>query len=47
MTKTKDKLLRDKQMCQFSNKGASKRFVEIKYSIEAVKTEVFFSSLNE
>ena len=34
-------------MCQFWNKGASKRFVEIMYSIEAVKIEVFFSSLNE
>ena len=34
-------------MCQFQNKGASKPFVEIMYSIEAVKIEVFFSSLNE
>ena len=34
-------------MCQFWNKGASKRFVEIIYSIEAVKIEVFSSSLNE
>ena len=34
-------------MCQFWNKGASKRFVEIMYSIKEVKTEVFFSSLNE
>ena len=28
-------------------KGASNRLVEIMYSIEAVKTEVFFTSLNE
>ena len=34
-------------MCQFSNEGASKCFVEIMYSIEAVKIEVFFSSLNK
>ena len=34
-------------MCQFWNKGASKRFVEIMYSIKEVKIEVFFSSLNE
>ena len=47
MTKTKDKLHIDKQMCQFQNKGASKRFVGIMYSIEAVKIEVFFPSLNE
>ena len=47
MIKTKDKLYIDKQMCQFRNKGASKRFVEIMYSTEAVKIEVFFPSLNE
>ena len=34
-------------MCQFWNKEVSKRFVEIMYSIEAVKIEVSFSSLNE
>ena len=34
-------------MCQFWNKGASKCFVDIMYSIEAVKIEVFFSLLNE
>ena len=34
-------------MRQFSNKGPSKRFVETMYSIEEVKIEVFFSSLNE
>ena len=47
MAKTKDKLHIDKQMCQFWNKEASIRFVEIMYSIGAVKIEVFFSSLNE
>ena len=34
-------------MCQFRNKGESKRFVEIMYSIKAVKIEILFSSLNE
>ena len=34
-------------MCQFWNKGASKRFIEIMYLIKAVKIEVIFSSLNE
>ena len=29
-------------MCQFGNKEASKRFVEIMYSTKVVKTEVFF-----
>ena len=32
-------------MCQFLNEGTSKRFVEIMYSTEAVKVEVFFTSL--
>ena len=34
-------------MCQFQNKGASKPFAEIMYSIEAAKIEVFFSSFYE
>ena len=46
-TKTTDKLHIDKEMCQFWNKVASKHIIEIMYSIEAVKTEVFLSSLNE
>ena len=39
----------DRQMgkCKLWFKGASKRFVEIVYSIEGVKLEVFFASLNQ
>ena len=33
--------------CHFSYKGISRCFVEIMYSIEAVKIEVSFTSLNE
>ena len=33
--------------CHFSYKGISRSFVEIMYSIEAVKIEVSFTSLNE
>ena len=33
--------------CQFWYKGGSKRFVEIMYSIEAFKTEIFFGSWRE
>ena len=32
--------------CQFWYKGALKRFVEIMFSIEAVETEISFTSLN-
>ena len=33
--------------CKYCRKGASKRFVEIIYSIEVVKIKVFFTSFNE
>ena len=48
MIKTKNKLhYRQIGKCQFRYKGTSKPFVESIYSIEAVKTEVLFTSLNE
>ena len=48
MIKTKNKLhYRQIGKCQFRYKETSKPFVESIYSIEAVKTEVLFTSLNQ
>ena len=48
MIKTKNKLhYRQIDKCQFRYKGTSKTFVESIYSIEAVKTEVLFTSFNQ
>ena len=48
MIKTKNKLhYRQIGKCQFRYKGTSKPFVESIYSIEAVKTEVLFTLLNQ